>query len=58
MIITKALKYGTFTWNDDHKSLDIEMKNGEELTLNKVYSFALMRFMIRLSQRNWFRRKK
>jgi len=26
--------------------------------LNKVYSFALLRFVIRIAQRNWFRKHK
>ena len=28
------------------------------IKLNKVYSFALLRFVIRIAQRNWFRKVK
>ena len=28
------------------------------IQLNKVYSFALLRFVIRIAQRNWFRKLK
>ena len=28
------------------------------IQLNKVYSFALLRFVIRIAQRNWFRKVK
>ena len=28
------------------------------IELNKVYSFALLRFVIRIAQRNWFRKVK
>ena len=28
------------------------------IELNKVYSFSLMRFVVRIAQRNWFRKLK
>ena len=29
-----------------------------EIILNKTYAFSLMRFILRIAQRNWLRRKK
>ena len=66
MQIERSLKHGTFMWDDEEKSITIctygePDENGERITkasitLNKVYSFALMRFIIRIAQRNWFRK--
>ena len=58
MKITKKLKHATFEWNDEQKDFTLSDNDGNELTLNKVYSFAFMRFVIRISQRNWLRTKK
>ena len=61
MVIEKKLKYGTFTWNDEWKELRIygaDEETASYVILNKVYAFALVRFIIRMAQRNWFRRKK
>jgi len=61
--ITKKLKFAEFAWDDNAKVLSAwtwgNLK-GEEygVALNKTYAFALMRFIIRIAQRNWLRRKK
>ena len=56
MKITKELKYASFEWDDDSKSFMITEEDGNRVTLNKVYAFAFMRFVIRMSQRNWYRK--
>ncbi len=61
MEIEKKLKYGSFTWNDEKKEFRVYGANEDEATfviLNKVYAFAFLRFIIRIAQRNWFRKKK
>jgi hypothetical protein len=57
MKITKELKHATFEWDDEHKSFIItEHIDGARVVLNKVYAFAFMRFVIRMAQRNWFKK--
>ena len=86
MKIQRDLKFATFIYDDEDKSITIETRsdapippkghvetdeeyakriaNLEEpptngrIHLNKVYSFALLRFVIRIAQRNWFRKLK
>jgi hypothetical protein len=58
MKITKNLKYVTFEWDDEDKTFTITEEDGNRVILNKVYSFAFMRFVIRMAQRNWFRKTK
>ena len=58
MKITKALKYATFEWDEETKSFTILEENGNRVILNKVYAFAFMRFVVRMAQRNWLRKKK
>jgi len=58
MKITKNLKYATFEWDDEVKTFTIIEEDGNKVILNKVYSFAFMRFVIRMAQRNWFRKIK
>lgn len=57
MIITKELKSVSFEYDESEKSFTISSKDGNVIELNKVQSFAFMRFIIRISQRNWFRKK-
>ena len=85
MKIQRDLKFATFIYDDEDKSITIETRsdgipvkghvetdeqyaerianledpptNGR-IHLNKVYSFALLRFVIRIAQRNWFRKLK
>ena len=56
MTIRKPLKYGEFIWNDVANEFTIHAGNGT-INLNKVYAFALQRFITRIAQRNWLRRK-
>ena len=56
MKITKNLKYVTFEWDDEDKTFTITEDDGSRVILNKVYSFAFMRFVIRMAQRNWYRK--
>ena len=64
MKIHKELKYATFEYEEESKDFSILTKPfGEStsarqsITLNKVYAFAFMRFVIRMAQRNWLRTK-
>lgn len=57
MKITKELKNATFEYDEAEKSFTIKEEVGE-VTLNKVYAFAFMRFVVRMAQRNWLRDKK
>lgn len=57
MKITKELKNATFEYDEVEKSFTIK-EGGGEVTLNKVYAFAFMRFVVRMAQRNWLRDKK
>ena len=58
MKITKNLKYATFEWDDEQKSFTITEEDGNRVILNKVYAFAFMRFVVRMAQRNWFKKIK
>tara|TARA_Y100001936_G_C15829846_1_gene536198 strand:+ start:457 stop:732 length:276 start_codon:yes stop_codon:yes gene_type:complete len=62
MKITKELKHATFEYDEEAKEFNILTKPfGESttgrnsITLNKVYAFAFMRFVVRMAQRNWLR---
>ena len=55
MKIKKQLKYGSFEWDDETKAFKITQ--GEQtIKLSKVYTFAFVRFVLRMAQRNWFRK--
>lgn len=58
MKIIKELKYATFEYDEENKEFTIEHASGNQVTLNKVYAFAFMRFIIRMAQRNWLRQFK
>ena len=58
MKITKKLKYAEFEWDEESKSFMITEDDGNRVILNKVYAFAFMRFVIRMAQRNWYRKAK
>lgn len=58
MKITKKLKYAEFEWDEESKSFMITEEGGNRVTLNKIYAFAFMRFVIRMAQRNWLRQIK
>ena len=57
MKIAKELKHATFEWDDEYKCFIVtEHIDGSRVVLNKVYAFAFMRFVIRMAQRNWFKK--
>lgn len=63
MKITRELKYAAFEYDEDTNQFriyqNIDVDTPPMITsLNKVYAFALMRFIVRIAQRNWFRKKK
>jgi hypothetical protein len=69
MKITKKLKYATFVYDEELKEFTIKTTphgesesgyavGGNSIKLNKIYSFAFMRFVIRMAQRNWLRSNK
>jgi hypothetical protein len=68
MKIKRELKFASFEWDDEEKTIVIVTRlnspndtedarpiNGR-IKLNKTYSFALLRFVVRIAQRNWFRK--
>lgn len=52
-MVIKELKFARFTWDDKHGILSVESPKGNKIELNKTYSFALMRFIIRIAQKNF-----
>ena len=69
MKIKKQLKNATFVYDEDSKEFTIQTTpngksksgyapGGSSIALNKIYAFAFMRFVIRISQRNWLKGKK
>ena len=56
MKITKELKNATFEWDEDAKSFIIIDSNNNSICLNKIYGFALMRFIIRIAQKNFYKK--
>ena len=57
-IISKQLKNAAFEYNEESKTFSIQDSEGNCVVLNKIYTFALMRFVIRMAQRNWLRSNK
>jgi len=57
--IIKELKFAKFIYNKNNKMFTLaDKRNLDHITLNKTYSFAFMRFLIRIASRNWFRKQK
>jgi len=56
--ITKQLKHAEFQYDEEIKEFRVQDDEGNEVVLNKIYAFALMRFVIRMAQRNWLRSNK
>ena len=56
MKITKELKYATFEWEEETKTFSVTDANNNTIELNKIYGFALMRFIIRIAQRNFLKK--
>ena len=58
MNIKKDLKHASFEYDEESKIFILQDKEGNKIELNKIYSFAFMRFVVRMAQRNWFRNPK
>jgi len=60
MKIKKKLKNIEFIYDDEAKMFELLRGDGflAHIDLNKIEAFALMRFIVRISQRNWMRSKK
>ena len=56
MKISKELKYATFEWEEETKTFRVTDANNNTIELNKIYGFALMRFIIRIAQRNFLKK--
>lgn len=56
MKITKELKNATFEWSEQTKTFSVTDSNNNTIELNKIYGFALMRFIIRIAQRNFLKK--
>ena len=56
--ITKQLKHAEFEYDEESKEFSVQDGDGNQVVLNKIYAFALMRFVIRMAQRNWLRSNK
>lgn len=57
MKIKKELKNATFEWEEESKTFSFTDSNNNKITLNKVYGFALMRFILRIAQKNFAKSK-
>jgi len=55
--IKKELKNATFEWEEESKTFSFTDSNNNKITLNKVYGFALMRFILRIAQKNFAKNK-
>jgi hypothetical protein len=53
--IIKNLKFANFIWDEKEKSFLIQDDEGGEVKLNKIYAFALTRFILRIAQKNFLR---
>ena len=53
---SKELKYATFEWEEETKTFRVTDANNNTIELNKIYGFALMRFIIRIAQRNFLKK--
>jgi len=60
MKIKKKLKNIEFIYDEEAKIFELLRGDGfsAHIDLNKIEAFALMRFIVRISQRNWMRSKK
>ena len=56
MKVIKELKHARFSWDEANGIFSVECPKGHKIELTKVYSFALMRFIIRISQKNFLRK--
>lgn len=56
--MAKELKFAIFRWDDEQKEFHILTKDGEgsvvgTIRFNKIYAFAIVRFLLRVFQRNF-----
>jgi len=63
MKIIKELKFGEFEYDSELKQFQVTIKNKETeeaqtISFSKAYSFSLMRFMVRIAQKNFKKNKK
>ena len=59
MKIKKELKNATFEYDEETQKFLISGSSEEDsIELNKIYAFAFMRFVVRISQKNWLKSKK
>ena len=59
MITRRELKRATWAWDDNKQSLFITLKDQmKEVILNKVYMFSLMRFLVRVSAKGFYVKRK
>lgn len=63
MKIIKELKFGEFEYDSELKQFRVTIKNKETdeaqtISFSKAYSFSLMRFMVRIAQKNFKKNKK
>jgi len=57
MIITRKLKYIRFEFDEDSKEFSI-IKDKVYFSLSRVYAVALMRFIVRILARGFYRKFK
>ena len=43
-------------WEEETKTFSVTDANNNTIELNKIYGFALMRFIIRIAQRNFLKK--
>lgn len=60
--IKSELKYAHWIWDEDKKIFILVTKDADGsptavLELNKTYAFSFVRFVLRIAQRNWFRKR-
>ena len=59
MKITKKLKHATIDYDEQTQRFFLkDTQNERSIELNKIYAFAFMRFVVRISQKNWLKGKK
>jgi len=47
--ITKQLKHAEFEYDEETKQFRVQDGEGNEVVLNNIYAFPLMRFVIRMA---------
>ena len=58
MNIIKELKGIKFTWTEQDGILNIyDIENGTSVDVSRIEMFSLSRFIIRISQKHWHKKK-